>query len=123
VLEVEWIDNSFVINKNEFKDIGFFDEKYKSAGDLDFWIRCVLGEKRFLKDNEAHVAYYFNQDGMSTNQNSPAKLEIKEIYKNYLPVKKNMLSDFLREVQFSIDVNSSISHNSIKFLDYIKERN
>jgi FkbM family methyltransferase len=104
-------------------DIGFFDEKYKSAGDLDFWIRCVLGEKRFLKDNEAHVAYYFNQDGMSTNQNSPAKLEIKKIYENYLPVKKNMLSDFLREVQFSIDVNSSISHNSIKFLDYIKERN
>ena len=28
VLEVEWIDNSFIINKNEVKDIGFFDENF-----------------------------------------------------------------------------------------------
>ena len=103
-------------------DIGFFDEKYKSAGDLDFWIRCVLGGKRFLKDNEAHVSYYFNGQGMSTNQNSPAKLEIEEISKNYLRIKKEMLSEFQREVLFPIDENSSISHNSIKFLDYVRER-
>ena len=103
-------------------DIGFFDEKYKSAGDLDFWIRCVLGGKRFLKDNEAHVSYYFNGQGMSTNRNSPAKLEIEEISKNYLRIKKEMLSEFQREVLFPIDENSSISHNSIKFLDYVRER-
>jgi FkbM family methyltransferase len=103
-------------------DIGFFDEKYKSAGDLDFWIRCVLGGKRLLKDNEAHASYFFNQHGMSTNQNSPAKLEIEEIYKNYLRVKKKMMSDFQREAQFLIDQDSNISHNTKKFLDYITEK-
>jgi glycosyltransferase involved in cell wall biosynthesis len=103
-------------------DIGFFDEKYKSAGDLDFWIRCVLGEKKFLKDNDAHVSYYLNEQGMSTNQESPAKLEIEEIYKNYIQTKKRMLSELQRVVPFPFDENSSISHNSVNFLDYIKER-
>ena len=28
VLEVEWIDNSFVINKKEVKNLGFFDENF-----------------------------------------------------------------------------------------------
>ena len=82
----------------------------------------MLGGKRFLKDNEAHVSYYFNEQGMSTNQNSPSKLEIEEISKNYLRIKKEMLSEFQREVLFPIDENSSISHNSIKFLDYVRER-
>ena len=103
-------------------DVGFFDEKYKSAGDLDFWIRCVLGGKKFLKYNEAHVSYYFNNQGMSTNQYSPAKLEIEEIFKNYLWIKKKMLSEFQREVLFPLDENLSVSHNSIKFLDYLRER-
>jgi len=103
-------------------DIGFFDEKYKSAGDLDFWIRCVLGEKKFLKDNDAHVSYYLNEQGMSTNQDSPAKLEIEEIYKNYMQTKKKMLSEFQRVVPFPIDENLSISHNSVNFLDYMKDR-
>jgi glycosyltransferase involved in cell wall biosynthesis len=48
------------------QDIGFFDESYRSAGDLDFWLRCVAAGKRFFKVNEPHAVYYFNPNGVSS---------------------------------------------------------
>ncbi len=47
-------------------DVGFFDESYISAGDLDFWLRCVAAGKRFFKVNEPHAVYYFNPNGVSS---------------------------------------------------------
>ena len=49
VLEVEWIDNSFVINKNEVKDIGFFDENFfMYYENLDFCRRIFNSKKKML---------------------------------------------------------------------------
>ena len=49
VLEVEWIDNSFVINKNEVKDIGFFDENFfMYFENLDFCKRLFDSKKKML---------------------------------------------------------------------------
>lgn len=46
---------------------GFFDEKYKSAGDWDFWLRCWYNGEKFKKHPEVLGIYYWNPIGISTN--------------------------------------------------------
>lgn len=55
--------------------VGLFDERYRSAGDHDFWIRVAIAGGRFHKSAAAHVAYFVNPDGMSTSLNSPGAIE------------------------------------------------
>ena len=46
---------------------GMFEEKYRSAGDYDFWLRCLAGGVNdFLYIPEVLGIYYFNPDGLST---------------------------------------------------------
>lgn len=47
-------------------ELGLFDTSYRSAGDYDFWLRCVAQQKRFFKMNDPHVIYYVNPEGLST---------------------------------------------------------
>ena len=47
-------------------EIGMFDESFKSAGDYDFWMRCVERGKIFFKINDPHVVYFVNPEGLST---------------------------------------------------------
>jgi glycosyltransferase involved in cell wall biosynthesis len=47
-------------------ELGFFDGSYKSAGDHDFWLRCIAAGKIFFKMNDAHVIYFVNPEGLST---------------------------------------------------------
>lgn len=58
--------NAPMWRKSLHADIGYFDETFKSAGDFDFWIRCLIGGKTFYKSNAAHVGYYVNPEGLST---------------------------------------------------------
>jgi len=46
---------------------GHFDEKYKSAGDWEFWLRCTAAGSQFKKHPEILGVYYFNPMGVSTN--------------------------------------------------------
>ena len=64
---------------------GYFDQKYKSAGDWDFWLKCVFGGEKFLKHPEVLGIYYFNPKGMSTNieNNSWKKKDEFEIFRKY----------------------------------------
>lgn len=64
---------------------GWFDQKYKSAGDWDFWLRCAFGGAKFLKINDVLGVYYHNPKGMSTNveHNSWKREHEKEIFMNY----------------------------------------
>lgn len=48
-------------------DFGYFDEQYKSAGDWDMWLRCVMGDVKFKKYPEVLSLYYWNPKGISTN--------------------------------------------------------
>jgi hypothetical protein len=48
------------------RDIGPFDTSYRSAGDYDFWLRCVQAGKIFFKVNDPHVVYFVNPEGLST---------------------------------------------------------
>lgn len=47
-------------------ELGLFDASFRSAGDYDFWIRCVERGKVFFKVNDPHVVYYVNPTGLST---------------------------------------------------------
>lgn len=51
-------------------DVGMFDADYKSAGDYDFWLRCVEAGKVFYKINDPHVVYFVNPQGLSTQPNT-----------------------------------------------------
>ena len=58
--------NAPMWRKSLHEDVGYFDEMLKSAGDYDFWMRCLIQGKTFYKSNDAHVGYYVNPDGLST---------------------------------------------------------
>lgn len=63
--------------------IGFFDTKYLSAADHDFWIRCAQAGLNFHKMEEMTVAYYLNPTGMSTKRKSPGHMEGAAIIEKY----------------------------------------
>ena len=64
---------------------GFFNAKYKSAGDWEFFLRSACGGSKFKKIDGAYGLYYFNPKGISTNfENFEWKQEEeKEIYTKY----------------------------------------
>jgi glycosyltransferase involved in cell wall biosynthesis len=64
---------------------GFFETKYRSAGDWEFWLRCVFAGAKFKKINQVLGVYYFNPQGISTNKDTEAskRKEEFEIFKKY----------------------------------------
>ena len=49
ILEVEWIDNNFIINKKEIEELGFFDENFfMYYENLDFCKRIFDSKKKML---------------------------------------------------------------------------
>jgi GT2 family glycosyltransferase len=64
---------------------GYFDDKYSSAADWEFWLRIVNGGESFLKLKKDVGAYYFNPNGISTNEkHAKARFaEEKEIFFKY----------------------------------------
>ena len=64
---------------------GMFDDKYKSAGDWEFWLRCTFAGAKFKKYNNILGVYYFNPEGISTNDENTAwkQEEEKEVFKKY----------------------------------------
>lgn len=69
--------------KSLHDEIGWFDETYKSAGDVDFWIRCARAGKIFYKSSDIHVAYFDNPEGMSTRVDGPGVREHREILRRH----------------------------------------
>lgn len=67
---------------------GYFEEKYRSASDWEFWLRCAFSGSKFAKINKSLGLYYLNPKGVSTNQenNSWKKQEELEIFKKYQKV-------------------------------------
>lgn len=64
-------------------ELGYFDTFYKSAGDYEFWMRCLAAGKVFYKLNDPHVVYYQNPEGLSTRPGSRGVEEAKHILKKY----------------------------------------
>jgi len=62
-------------------DVGMFDESFRSAGDYDFWLRCVVNDKVFYKSNDPHVVYFVNPGGLSTQADTRGIVEAQRITK------------------------------------------
>jgi len=75
--------NAPMWRKELHDEIGYFDTNYKSAGDYDFWMRCLAANKTFYKINDPHVIYYHNPEGLSTSANSRGLEEAMSITKKH----------------------------------------
>ncbi len=67
-------------------ELGYFDSHYRSAGDLEFWLRCLAAGKVFYKINEPHVVYYQNPRGLSTRADTRGIVEGKAATRKYTPL-------------------------------------
>lgn len=95
--------NAPMWRKSLHDEIGYFDTHYKSAGDYEFWFRCLEAGKVFYKINDPHVAYYQNPKGLSTRPDSRGLTEALDVHKRYcrklMPEEVVMPSeDFLRRL-------------------------
>ena len=63
--------------------IGLFDERFRSAGDYEFWIRAIIAGAAFYKINDPHVVYFNNPDGISTSRQTAGVQEAREILKRH----------------------------------------
>lgn len=63
--------------------IGLFDCGYRSAGDLDFWMRAALADCQFFKIQEIVTAYYHNPEGLSTHSKGIARQEMHQLQEHY----------------------------------------
>ncbi len=78
--------------KSIHEDNGLFDEKYKSAGDWEMWLRAASNGSKFKKINDVLGLYYFNPKGISTNPDNFdwKQEEEKEIYEKYSNIDADM---------------------------------
>jgi glycosyltransferase involved in cell wall biosynthesis len=64
-------------------ELGGFDTRYRSAGDWEFWLRCIERGKIFRKINSPHVIYYQNPEGISTRPDTRGVEESNHILGRY----------------------------------------
>jgi GT2 family glycosyltransferase len=71
--------------KSVHEEHGLFDEKYRSAGDWEMWLRAASKGSVFKKLDDALGLYYFNPKGISTNPKNFdwKREEEREIYEKY----------------------------------------
>lgn len=62
---------------------GFFNEKFKIAGDWDMWLRAVNKGSKFLKIPKILSLYYENPQGLSTDNGGNWRKEFELIVKTY----------------------------------------
>ena len=67
------------------ENYGLFNQKYKSAGDWEMWLRAASKGSKFMKIKTSLGLYYFNPKGISTNSDnfSWKRKEEEEIYEMY----------------------------------------
>lgn len=75
--------NAPMWRKRLHEELGYFDTHFKSAGDYEFWLRCIAAGKKFYKINDPHVVYYQNPKGLSTRPDTRGVIEAMEIHKTY----------------------------------------
>jgi len=75
--------NAPMWRKRLHDELGYFDTSFQSAGDYEFWLRCLAAGKVFYKTNDPHVVYYQNPEGLSTRPDSRGVEESKRIHRTY----------------------------------------
>jgi len=81
--------NNPMWRRDAHKKAGFFNDKYKSAGDWEMFLRMASRGSVFKKISGILGLYYFNPKGVSTNPENFEwkKEEEQEIYKTYKDLK------------------------------------
>jgi hypothetical protein len=71
--------------KSLHDEYGLFEDKYKSAGDWEMWLRAASQGSKFKKINNTLGLYFFNPKGISTNPDNFdwKREEEKEVYEKY----------------------------------------
>lgn len=75
--------NAPMWRRSVHSDVGLFNADFRSAGDYDFWLRCWNAKKTFYKINDAHVIYYVNPEGLSTQADTRGIDEANRITLEY----------------------------------------
>ncbi len=75
--------NAPMWRKSLHDELGLFDTLFKSAGDWEFWLRCLYNGKKFYKTNTPHVVYFQNPDGISTRADTRGVEEAREVLRRY----------------------------------------
>lgn len=70
--------------KSIHNEIGYFDEKFKSAGDWEFWLRAAKCNQKFGQIQKPLSIYYLNPKGISTSSDSRDSIEQRMIRSQYL---------------------------------------
>ena len=83
ILQFNSPHNAPMWRKKLHNEVGYFDESFKSAGDFDFWCRCLLKDKVFYKINDPHVIYFQNPNGLSTRNDGIGMNESITIMNKY----------------------------------------
>lgn len=63
--------------------LGFFDENLESSADVEFWLRCLLSNKVFMKGSFVPGIYFLNPEGVSTKQGSKGPENWAQIMDRY----------------------------------------
>lgn len=104
------------------RNIGLFNDSYRSAADLDFWIRCSLAGLRFHKMESKHSAYFHNPKGMSTSADSPAKIEIRKILETHFNEYQEQCRAAKSDICKALGIESDEYLTTELFLDGLKSK-
>ena len=105
---------STFIKRSLFKNLGFYNEKFRIAGDYEFWIRCFLEKNTTAKGYNIPIAI-FQLDGIS--QNGHWGLEHEQIIQEHLP---HLIFDFKHFEKLLPFENSKLLNIVIITCNFIK---
>ncbi len=116
--------NAPMWRKSLHKEVGFFDARYKSAGDWDFWIRCLAAGKTFRKINSPHVVYFQNPEGLSTRADTRGVQEGQDVLTRHgddLVPRTLLLSKRGFYARLGVDVDDSEEARERSYFDVAQE--
>ena len=103
--------NAPMWRKSVHADVGQFDASFRSAGDYEFWMRCLAKGKRFFKINTPHIVYFINPEGLSTRPDTRGvdeaqlirKWHCRKLISRYLMISRD---EFAKNLGIAPDLNS-----------------
>jgi glycosyltransferase involved in cell wall biosynthesis len=72
-----------LIKKSAIQSVGYFNDKYKSSGDYDMWLKLSKQGFKFKKIPDIIGSFYQREDSVSTGDLVMAQAEDKEIQEKY----------------------------------------
>jgi glycosyltransferase involved in cell wall biosynthesis len=72
-----------LVKKSAIESVGYFNEKYKSSGDYDMWLKLSKAGFKLKKIPDIIGVFYQREDSVSTGGLALAQLEDKEIQEKY----------------------------------------